>query len=172
MSLFAVTGSINNTDSDCHHLGKKSQRWDIAWMHLQEISLSFPSLQLWRFPCSVGWGWIREKVKLDKIAVAQAFQGISRKATENLTQRECYLTNPDTTVGCWKTRFLSLDSASEEQKHDEQLQERRRRTVLCILLSSHFHTYVPACKVLHQSHGTSLSSLYRRTSVSSADAWR
>lgn len=85
-------------------------------MHLKEISLSFSSLQLWSLQCCVGQGWIRQKVKLDKIAAAQASQGISRKATESLTQHKCYLTNPDTRVGCEKkSKVLGLSSASEEQ---------------------------------------------------------
>jgi len=84
-------------------------------------------------------GWIRQKLELDKFSVVQALQGISRKATGSLTQHECYSMNPDMTVGCWRTRILSLDSVSNEKKHEEQFQEgRRRKTVLCILLCCPF----------------------------------
>lgn len=154
MSLFVVTGSIDNRYSVCHNSGK-SQRWDAAWIALKEISLCFSSLQLWSFPCCVGQGWIKQKGKLDKVAVPQASQGV-RKASKSLTPHKCYLTNPDTRVGCWKkSKVLSLSSVSEEQ-----LQERRRRrTVLYILLRNHFHISIPSYKVAHQYHGIPLSSL-------------
>lgn len=95
MNLFVVTGSIDNIYSVCHSFGK-SQRWDAAWIHVKEIFLCFTSLQLWSFPCCVGQEWIKQKGKLDKIAAAQASQGVSRKATKSLTQPKCYLTSPDT----------------------------------------------------------------------------
>lgn len=64
-----------------------------------ERHLPLLRLQLWSYPCSVGLGRIRQKVKLDKIVVAQTFL-ISRKTTESLTKCDCYLPNLDTTVGC------------------------------------------------------------------------
>lgn len=70
---------------------------------MNTLERDFPllfSLQLWSFPCCVGQGWIKQRLKLDKIAAAQASQGVSRKATKSLTQHKCYLTNPDTRLGC------------------------------------------------------------------------